>query len=394
MTSVLARTARELGDGSIFRFENGSTGFRLSSFYGNPIVRPGDLGLTWRDEGREKTGAVFNGGAEFFEGKVILMPRCHADYHEGSFVDEKTGLERICLENYVSEIWPLVSDDGIHFSRLHDLVIRGDGTEHQEFTYGIEDVRIVRQGARHLLVGCGKVKPAFKGTNADRIAVYSTEGFNSIVYHGIVDCFDSRNGVPFPEMVNGRFPMLLRFHPNIHLDYLEAGVEQLLNPARHRSEWEKLHKQRGESLLLATGKYLHEMEKIGPGPQVIKTDRGWLLIYHAVGELDEEICREYGLEGRIDRGYSICAALLSLDDPRKVLCRTPRPIYIPSEPYELRGSEHLPVDVPAVVFPVGAFVLEDKLMVYAGAGDKYIVLLSCKLPELVDFLWDYCKYAG
>jgi predicted GH43/DUF377 family glycosyl hydrolase len=84
---------------------------------------------------------------------------------------------------------------------------------------------------------------------------------------------------------------------------------------------------------------------------------------------------------------------LDLDDPRKVLCRTREPIYIPSTPYELYGNEQYPVDVPAVVFPVGALVRKGKLILYAGAVDKYIILLSCKLDNLVDYLWEHCQYS-
>jgi beta-1,4-mannooligosaccharide/beta-1,4-mannosyl-N-acetylglucosamine phosphorylase len=124
---------------------------------------------------------------------------------------------------------------------------------------------------------------------------------------------------------------------------------------------------------------------------VIKTDKGWLLIYHAVGEIGDDICKAYGLAKRIERGYSICAALLDMNDPEHILCRTKNPIYIPQAPYELYGNDQYPVDVPAVVFPVGAIVRKGKLILYAGAGDKYIILLSCNLDDLVHYLWKYCK---
>ena len=77
------------------------------------------------------------------------------------------------------------------------------------------------------------------------------------------------------------------------------------------------------------------------------------------------------------------------NDPKKVLCRTRNPIYIPSAPYELYGNDQYPVDVPAVVFPVGAIVIKNKLIIYAGAADKYTILLSCNLDNLVDYLCEY-----
>ena len=391
MKSSLDYTVKELGDGKVIQIESGEVIFKLDSHGGNPVVKPQEIGLTWQEKGVEKLGAVFNSGAEVFQNKVILMPRCHQRYKKGTFFDKKMGIERSCLENYISEIWPLVSTDGLHFSRLGNTVIRGDGTDHKDFLYGIEDIRIIRSKQRYFLIGCGKIKPPFKGGNADRIAIYSTEDFLKITYRGMVGAFDSRNAVPFPEPVGGRHYMLFRFHPHIHLDILEGDIDQLLNPSRHKGAWEKIYERRSENLLLEAGHLPHEREKVGPGPQIIKTERGWLLIYHAVGEIGEEICRIYGLEGKIERGYSICAALLDLHDPGKVLCRSKRPIYIPSAPYELRGNDQYPVDVPAVVFPMGAIVWQGKLLLYCGAGDKYIILLSCSLANLIEYLWEDCR---
>ncbi len=389
---TLDNSIAKLGEGTIVSLDSGEMVFRLAAFDNNPIVKPQDVGLTWRENGGLSVGAIFNGGAEVFQDKVILMPRCHQKYKKGTFFDEKLGIERSCLEDYVSEVWPLVSSDGIHFARLNDMVIRADGTDHQDFIYGIEDIRIIKCNSKYLLVGCGKTKPPFKGSNADRIAIYSTDDFTTITYHGMVESFDSRNAIPFPELVNGQHHMLFRFHPNICLDSLEAGHDQLLNPSSYKEQWERIYMQRNQSLLLEAGCYPHEKEKIGPGTQVVKTNMGWLLIYHAVGEIKSNLCKIYGLAHGIARGYSICAALLDTDNPRKVLCRTQNPIYIPSAPYELHGDVQYPVDVPAVVFPVGAVVRQDKLILYAGAADKYIILLSCRLDKLMSYLWEYCRY--
>jgi len=387
--NALDKTVEKLGEGTTIRLDSGEVIFKLDAYPGNPIVRPRELGLVWREDGEERVGAVFNGGAEVLDDKIILLPRCHRGYRRGKFFDEKRGLDMYYMDDYVSEVWPLVSVDGVHFTRYHDMVIRGDGTDHRDFLYGIEDIRVVRHGDRYLLVGCGKLKPPFKGENADRIAVYSTRDFLDITYHGIVTEFDTRNAVPFPELVGGRFYMFLRFHPHIHLDYLEGGLEQLLNPAAYRAAWREVYRRRGETLLLEAGRYPHEREKLGPGPQVIKTHRGWLMIYHAVGEIGVDLGQVYGLTEPIKRGYSVCAALLDLEEPRRVLCRTRRPIYIPSAPWELYGNEEYPVDIPAVVFPVGAIARNGKLLLYCGAGDKYEVLLSCSLEALVEYLWEW-----
>ena len=386
--NYLDRTVKKLGSGKTIQIESGETIFKLDSYEKNPIVRPQDIGLTWYDHEKLQIGAVFNGGAEIFEDKIILMPRCHRNYRRAKFFDPRLGRERYCLEDYISEVWPLISEDGVHFKRFHDGVIKGDGTDHQDFVYGIEDMRIIKHDRKYFLAGCGKVKPPFKGENGDRIAIYSTDDFVNIAYHGMIECFDSRNAIPF--FVDDKGYIMLRFHPNIHLAMLE-GIDQLLDPSKHVNLWKDVYEKREKSLLLEAGKYPHEKEKIGPSIPLIKTDRGWLFIYHAVGEMNIDICREYGLTESIERGYSVCAAILDLDDPQKVLCRTANPIYIPSKPYELKGNEQCPVDVPAVVFPMGAVVRGDKLLIYCGAGDKYVILLSCNLNDLVNYMFKECS---
>lgn len=391
MASTLDWYIGKLGDGELVTLDSGEKVFKLDSYEENPIVKPQDIGLVWQEDGALRIGAVFNGGAEWFKDKVIVTPRCHHNYRRIKYFDEKRGVERYRMDDYISEVWPLISEDGVHFSRFHDVVIRGDGTDHTDFLYGIEDIRIIKYDKVFLLVGCGKIKPPFKGGNADRIAIYSTSDFQDITYHGMVEGYDSRNAIPFSEYIDGKLYMLFRFHPNIHLDFLEAGMDQLTNPLKYASAWKRIYKRRSKNTLLEAGTYPHEREKIGPSTQIIRTARGWLLIYHAVGEIRTEIARTYGLEKGTRRGYSVCAALLDLDDPRRVLRHNQTPIYIPSAPYEMQGDDRYPVDVPEVVFPVGALVRGDKLLLYAGTGDKYITLLGCSLNHLTDYLWENCR---
>jgi len=116
-----------------------------------------------------------------------------------------------------------------------------------------------------------------------------------------------------------------------------------------------------------------------------------MLYHHAVGEIKPDILKAYGVTVEIKRGYSVCATLFDIEDPRKVICRAKNPLYIPNLPCELYGNEDYTVDVPAVVFPVGNFVIGNKLVIYAGAGDKYTILLSCNLNSLLDYLLKCCK---
>ncbi|MHA1978237.1 MAG: glycoside hydrolase family 130 protein [Candidatus Hodarchaeales archaeon] len=385
---------QKLGEGIIENLSSGEYIFKLQSYEKNPIVKPWDLGLTWYENDIYQIGAIFNSGATLFNDKLILTPRVHAEYQRGKFFDESLQIERFGFKNYISKIWILSSDDGLNFKRYHDILIKGDGTSHKDFLYGIEDVRIIRTSRRYFLIGCGKVCPPFqrlKGNPGDRIAIYSTQDFIDITYHGIIENIDMRYAVIFPEIVTGKQYILLRFGKNIHIDVLEAGINQLLLPSRYRTLWNKIYERRKETIFLEVGRFPHEKEKIGPGPPPIRTKKGWLLIYHAVGEIDTSIGRVYGLSSKIKRSYSICAALLDLHDPTKVLCCTKYPVYIPSKPWELYGNETYPVDIPAVIFPMGIIVKDNKMLLYAGASDKYVVLLSSQLDSFLEFLWCECR---
>jgi predicted GH43/DUF377 family glycosyl hydrolase len=391
METSLERLIKKLGDGHVETLKSGETIFKLDPYEGNPIVKPQQLGLVWREGEKSCLGAVFNPGAVLYRNMVMLAPRCHRNYRRVEFFDGDLGIKRYAFENYVSEVWMLASHDGVKFDRYFDTVIRGDGSEHKDFLYGIEDIRMVEWKQKYLLIGCGKIKPPFKGTDADRVAIYSTEDFKTIKYHGIIRNFDSRNAVPI--FTEDKAYILLRLHPNIYLFQLEEGINQLLNPTQYEKTWEKIHRKRSECLLLEAGRFPHEREKIGAGPPPIKTNRGWLLLYHAVGEIEQNICKQYGLSKGIKRGYSICAAVLDLEEPHKVLCRTKKPLYIPSKPYEHEGNRNYPVDVPMVVFPTGAITSRGKLLIYSGAGDKYVTLLSCRLDSLMDYLFEQCSLA-
>jgi predicted GH43/DUF377 family glycosyl hydrolase len=381
---------RETGKGETVKVSD-KVMFKLSSYPNNPIVKPEDLGLIWREDNKMFRGAVFNGGAEIYRDHIILSPRCHNKYIRKSYFDEEKGITRYYMENYISKVCFLESEDGISF-RKSGIVIEG---VESDFKYGIEDIRIVKfENDEYILVGCGKKIPPFKGSGGDRIAIYTTYDFRDIVYRGIVDAFDSRNSLLFPEFIDNKLYMIFRFHPNIHIDVLSEGLEQIYNPEKYYEEWKEIYQRREDNLLIKAGKYVHEAEKVGGGPPPIKTKEGWLLIYHAVGHIDNVITSIYGLKTSIKRGYSISAALLDINDPTKVLFRTKYPVYIPHKPWEYEGNREYPVDIPYVVFPTGSLIINDRLVIYAGSGDKYMILLSAKLENLLDYIIKYGERSG
>ena len=103
-----------------------------------------------------------------------------------------------------------------------------------------------------------------------------------------------------------------------------------------------------------------DSRKIGAGAPPIKTDEGWLLIY-------------YGVDDRDDRQYKMGAMLLDLEDPGKVLYRSSTPIIEPEDWYENSGFK------PGVVYPCGAVVMNEKLLVYYGGADCVVCVAGREL---------------
>lgn len=104
---------------------------------------------------------------------------------------------------------------------------------------------------------------------------------------------------------------------------------------------------------------------IGAGCPPIKTDKGWLIIFH--GTDDKYI-------------YSAGAALLDLEDPSKIIAISKNSILKPETKYEKKG------DIDNVVFPTGTVNIGEKLYVFYGAADKTCCAASVNLKYLVDDL--------
>lgn len=120
-----------------------------------------------------------------------------------------------------------------------------------------------------------------------------------------------------------------------------------------------------ESTLLAKSELAWENRKIGGNTPPIRTEAGWLFLYHAVG---------------VDNHYRVGAMLLDLEDPTRVIGRGHDWLLQPEQWYELEGC------YPGCVFPCGKVVIGDTLYVYYGGADKYVGVATCSLGELLDYL--------
>jgi len=220
--------------------------------------------------------------------------------------------------------------------------------------YGVEDPRITRIDDRFYVTYVSVSR------HGAATALASTDDFVSFERHGVIFCPENKDVVLFPEPIAGQYATLHRpttAHPFCTPEIWLARSADLIHWGNHQP--------------LAGSRADWESDRVGAGPPPIRTDRGWLAIYHASCQNDSA--------GQVGT-YSAGAMLLDLDDPSRVLARPAEPILLPQAEFEQQGF------VPNVVFPTGVVCRGDMLSVFYGAADTHTGVVELSLAELLDSL--------
>lgn len=289
--------------------------------------------------------SVFNPGAVKFNDKYILLLRV-----------QNRGRETFILK--------AESKNGIDF-QVENKIVDFKGIEKvKEKIYHIYDARITKMDDEYFIMF------AMDMEDGCQLGLAATVDFKEYKFLGIVSDGDIRNGVLFPEKVNGKY---LRFdRPNIV--QLEGGPTSgstiCLSESDDLLNWKNVK-------TVMNGRFHYWDENIGSGPPPVKTKEGWLHIYHGVAT--------HFASSNI---YQAGVTLHDLNDPSIVLHRSRYNILEPRELFELTGQ------VPNVVFPSGMIienydeegyaVLESKVLIYYGAADTVVGLATSTVKELIE----------
>lgn len=308
----------------------------------NPIITRADIPAALPS--LIDVSSVFNPGAVRFNDRILLLLRV-----------QNRGRETFLL--------PATSHDGVVFD-IHASPVQWAGIETVgRSVFHVYDPRITKIGDVYYIT------LAIDTDNGCRIALAQTTDFQEYEFLGVPLDGDARNGVLFPEKINGRYLMLYR--PN--RTRLEGGVDTgdriLLAESPDLRRWAEVGP-------LMNGRWHYWDELIGSGPPPVKTRQGWLHIYHGVAT--------HFAAANI---YQAGIALLDLDHPDRVVARSKYNILEPREPYELTGQ------VPNVVFPTGLIVREfdrdgfaeeqSEALIYYGAADTCVGLAITTIRELL-----------
>ncbi|MHC4610160.1 MAG: glycoside hydrolase family 130 protein [Planctomycetota bacterium] len=195
------------------------------------------------------------------------------------------------------------------------------------------------------------------GPDGPGIALAKTRDFRTVERVGLVFPPANKNGVLFPRRFEGSYAMLHRpcgHNGSIWMSYspdmIHWGRHQVVLPVRGGPWWDGV--------------------RVGAGLPPIKTEKGWLLIYHGVKELAG------------DPMYRLGAALVDLKEPHRLIGRARRWLLGPKTLYERFG------DAANVIFACGGFARAGELWVYYGAADSSICLAKARVSDILDMIED------
>lgn len=295
----------------------------IKRYVGNPILTKNDVPY--------EVATIHNAGAVKFGNIYILLFRAH-------------------LLNGRSVIGVAESDDGYSFRVRKEpfLIPSTDGEFRLYEEYGVEDPRISYIEGEYLITYSAYSRYGV------RIGLAKTKDFVTIERFSLITEADYRNVVIFPEKFNGLYARLDRPHSEI------SPWSIWISYSKDLRYW-------GDSkVIMRPMKYHWDEMKIGPGATPIKTDKGWLNIYHGVFPT---------MDGSV---YRLGVALHDLKDPSIIIGVSDHWILQPEEVYEVTGYVH------NVVFTCGAIPEPDgTVKIYWGGADKVMCVGVAVINELV-----------
>jgi len=296
---------------------------------GNPIITAKDIPYP--------ANTIFNAAATKLEGETLLLLR----------IEDRRGFSHLTAARSVGGVTDWNIDK--------KPTLLGERDKYPEEAWGIEDARIT------FIEDLGKWAVAYTAYSdlAPLVSLALTEDFKKFEHMGPVLPPENKDAALFGAKFNGRYALLHRPVPRdpgagAHIwisfspDLEHWGSHRVLLRARQGAWW--------------------DANKIGLSTPPLKTDEGWLLIYHGVRETASGCIYRLGL------------ALLDLDDPTKVICRSDEWVFGPETLYERVG------DVGNVVFPCGCTLEGDQLRIYYGGADSCLALATGSLAEVLDWL--------
>jgi predicted GH43/DUF377 family glycosyl hydrolase len=235
------------------------------------------------------------------------------------------------------------SSDGVNF-RFDPGPAIAPSTPYE--AYGCEDARITFLDGRYYVT---YTAVSDRGVT---VVLAATTDFKTFERLGVIFPPYQKDVCIFPEKVGG---MYVCRHRPFRSEFNPASIWTGYSPDLFC--WGK------HEMTLAPTPGTWESDRVGAGAPPIRTDEGWLDIYHACDD-----------NGR----YSLGAMLSDLEHPERVLSRSSYPVLEPTEGYETTGV------YGDCIFSNGLIADPDgTLTVYYGAADRICAAAVTTVAEMI-----------
>jgi len=336
----------------------------------NPLLRPEDVTPSRPDMMVE---CLLNPGVFRFEGAVWILVRVaeRPKQEEGKIsfpvlVDGKMDVLSFDLddplldvsdprevkydgEQYLSTLSHLrlfKSADGVHFEDAQLPLHIGIG---ELENFGVEDCRVATMADGDFLLTYTAASASGYGVGLKR-----TRDWQTFEHLGLILPPANKDCAIFEEQVKGQYVCLNR--PS---GIIVGGHYIWLSFSNDLEYWGR------HTCIAKTRKGMWDSSRVGAGAAPIKTERGWLVIYHGADE---------------NSRYCLGALLLDLEDPTQVIARSEAPLMEPLADYECNGF------FGEVVFTNGHIVDGDEVTIYYGASDSVICSATLSIKEVLSTL--------
>lgn len=213
--------------------------------------------------------------------------------------------------------------------------------------FGIEDCRVALIEGKYYLTFTSV------SDNGVGVGLRTTTDWKNFEKHGMILPAHNKDCAIFEEKINGLFYAL---HRPSSVDI--GGNYIWIASSPDGIHWGNHH------CIVKTRKGFWDSKRVGAGAAPIKTEKGWLEIYHGANE---------------NHQYCLGAFLMDLENPSQVIARTEQPIMVPTTEYELSGF------FGNVVFTNGHIVEPDRdtLTIYYGASDEFVCGAQFSIKEIL-----------
>lgn len=324
----------------------------IKKYEGNPILTASDI--------EYDAALIFNAGVTKYDGKYIMLFRndygtCEKEYHKKSFAGTNIGIA--------------FSDDGINWKAEKEPFIRYEDVKDDEISRFYDPRLIVIDKELYMCF-------AVDTEHGIRGGIGKIHDLKELEILSL-SAPDNRNMVLFPEKINGLYTRLERPFPVYgRWNYPGGRFDIWCSQSPDLKFWGNT------KLVVGVEDVPFSNDKIGPGAPPVRTDKGWLTVFHTV-DIDQNRGKN-GWEETWKKRYCAGVMLLDLEDPSKVIGMSKEPLIAPELGYETDEGFR-----QNVIFP-GAVILEDdgEVKIYYGAADTVECLAVANIDDLLKLCID------